>query len=42
MLVQCNGLKNITVQKDRTIILTKDIQSQYFPVEQLAAFKTYL
>lgn len=39
-LIEANGFKNITVQKDKAIIIPDDILSQYLNEEQLAAFKT--
>jgi arsenite methyltransferase len=38
-LIETNGFKNITIQKDKPIILPDDILSQYLSKEQLAAFK---
>jgi arsenite methyltransferase len=38
-LIEAAGFKNITVQKDKAIILPDDILSNYLSVEQLAAFK---
>ena len=38
-LIEANGFKNITVQKDKAIIIPDDIQSQYLSAEQIAAFK---
>jgi len=38
-LIEANGFKNITVQKDKTITIPDDILKQYLSVEQLAAFK---
>jgi arsenite methyltransferase len=38
-LVESTGFKNITVQKDKEIILPDDILSQYLSATQLAAFK---
>ena len=38
-LIEANGFKNITVQKDKAIIVPDDILSQYLSPEQLAAFK---
>jgi ubiquinone/menaquinone biosynthesis C-methylase UbiE len=38
-LIEANGFKNITVQKDKAIIIPDDILSQYLSAEQLAAFK---
>jgi arsenite methyltransferase len=38
-LIERNGFKNITVQKDKAIIIPDDILSQYLPTEQIAAFK---
>lgn len=38
-LIEANGFKNITVQKDKAIIIPDDILSQYLSVEQIAAFK---
>ncbi|MGN6615675.1 MAG: arsenite methyltransferase [Ilyomonas sp.] len=38
-LIEANGFKNITVQKDKAIIVPDDILKQYLSEEQLAAFK---
>jgi len=38
-LIESNGFKNITVQKDKAIIIPDDILSNYLSVEQIAAFK---
>ncbi len=38
-LIEANGFKNITVQKDKAIIIPDDILSQYLSAEQIAAFK---
>jgi arsenite methyltransferase len=38
-LIQSNGFENITVQKDKAIVIPDDILSQYLSPEQLAAFK---
>jgi arsenite methyltransferase len=38
-LIKANGFENITVQKDKAIIIPDDILSQYLNPEQLAAFK---
>jgi len=38
-LIEANGFKNITVQKDKAIIIPDDILSQYLSAEQLANFK---
>lgn len=38
-LIEANGFKNITVQKDKAIIIPDDILSQYLSVEQIAVFK---
>ncbi len=38
-LIQANGFENITVQKDKAIVIPDDILSQYLDPEQLAAFK---
>jgi arsenite methyltransferase len=38
-LIASNGFENITVQKDKPIIVPDDILSQYLSTEQLAAFK---
>ncbi|HYC30412.1 MAG TPA: arsenite methyltransferase [Chitinophagaceae bacterium] len=38
-LIEKNGFKNITVQKDKPIIVPDDILKQYLSDEQLAAFK---
>ena len=38
-LIEANGFKNITVQKDKPIIIPDDMLSQYLSTEQIAAFK---
>jgi SAM-dependent methyltransferase len=38
-LMEANGFKNITVQKDKAIIIPDDILSNYLSAQQLAAFK---
>ena len=38
-LIEANGFKNITVQKDKAIIVPYDILSQYLSADQLATFK---
>src|SRR5688572_10363813 len=38
-LIEAAGFKNITVQKDKAIIIPDDILSNYLSEEQLAAFK---
>jgi ubiquinone/menaquinone biosynthesis C-methylase UbiE len=38
-LVEANGFKNITVQKDKAIIIPDDILGNYLSAEQVAAFK---
>jgi ubiquinone/menaquinone biosynthesis C-methylase UbiE len=38
-LLEANGFKNITVQKDKAIIIPDDILSQYLSAEQITAFK---
>ena len=38
-LVEANGFKNITIQKDKAITIPDDILMQYLSVEQLTAFK---
>jgi arsenite methyltransferase len=38
-LIEANGFKNSTVQKDKAIIIPDDILSQYLSAEQLTAFK---
>lgn len=38
-LIEANGFKNITIQKDKAIIIPDDILSQYLSAEQIAAFK---
>ena len=38
-LIEANGFKNITVQKDKSIIVPDEILKQYLSNEQLAAFK---
>ncbi len=39
-LVEANGFTNITVQKDKAIIIPDDILSNYLSAGQLAAFKS--
>lgn len=38
-LIEANGFKNITVQKDKSIIVPDEILKQYLSNEQLTAFK---
>ena len=38
-LIEANGFQNITVQKDKAIIIPDDILSQYLSAEQMEAFK---
>ena len=38
-LIKANGFKNITVQKDKAIIIPDDILVNYLSAEQVAAFK---
>lgn len=38
-LIEANGFKNITVQKDKPITIPDDILSNYLSAEQIAAFK---
>jgi arsenite methyltransferase len=38
-LIEANGFKNITVQKDKAIIIPDDILSQYLSAEQIEVFK---
>lgn len=38
-LIEANGFRNITIQKDKAIIIPDDILSQYLSAEQLNAFK---
>jgi len=38
-LIEANGFKNITVQKDKAIIIPDDILSQHLSKEQIEAFK---
>ncbi len=38
-LIEANGFKNITVQKDKEIIIPDDILSNYLTAEQITAFK---
>jgi arsenite methyltransferase len=38
-LIEANGFKNITIQKDKPIIVPDDILSQYLSAEQLESFK---
>ncbi len=38
-LIEANGFENITVQKDKAIIIPDDILSNYLSEEQIAAFK---
>lgn len=38
-LIEANGFENITVQKDKAIIIPDDILNQYLSAEQLSKFK---
>lgn len=38
-MIEKNGFKNITVQKDKPIIIPDDVLKQYLPGDQLAAFR---
>jgi SAM-dependent methyltransferase len=38
-LIEANGFKNITIQKDKAIIIPDDILSNYLSSEQVASFK---
>lgn len=38
-LIEANGFKNITVQKDKAIVIPDDILSQYLSAEQITSFK---
>jgi ubiquinone/menaquinone biosynthesis C-methylase UbiE len=38
-LIEANGFSNITVQKDKAIIIPDDILSQYLSAEQITTFK---
>jgi len=38
-LIEANGFKNITVQKDKAIIIPDDILNSYLSAEQIAEFK---
>ena len=38
-LIEANGFKGITVQKDKPIIIPDDILSNYLSAEQIEAFK---
>ena len=38
-LIEANGFKNITVQKDKTIVIPDDILSNYLSKEQIKSFK---
>ncbi len=38
-MIEANGFKNITVQKDKAIIIPDDILSNYLSAEQIAGFK---
>lgn len=38
-LIEANGFTNITIQKDKAIVIPDDILSQYLSAEQLIAFK---
>jgi ubiquinone/menaquinone biosynthesis C-methylase UbiE len=37
--IEANGFKNITVQKDKAIIIPDDILSQYLSADQIETFK---
>ena len=39
-LIKINGFTNITVQKDKLIVVPDDILSQYLSQEEIQAFKT--
>ncbi len=38
-LIEANGFKNMTIQKDKAIIIPDDILSQYLSLEQIETFK---
>jgi hypothetical protein len=38
-LVQTNGFANVTIQKDKPIIIPDDILSNYLSAEEITAFK---
>jgi len=38
-LIEATAFENITIQKDKAIIIPDDILSQYLNAEQLAAFR---
>ena len=38
-LIEANGFKNITIQKDKAIIIPDDILGNYLSAEQIQAFK---
>jgi len=38
-LIEINGFKNITVQKEKTIVVPDDILSNYLSADEIAAFK---
>jgi arsenite methyltransferase len=38
-LIEKNGFKNITIQKDKAILVPDDILREYLSEEQLSAFK---
>ena len=38
-LIEANGFKNITVQKDKAIVIPDDILSQYLAAEEITLFK---
>lgn len=38
-LIEANGFKNMTVQKDKVIIIPDDILSQYLSTDQISAYK---
>ncbi|HEX2606681.1 MAG TPA: arsenite methyltransferase [Flavisolibacter sp.] len=39
-LIEANGFKNITVQKDKAIVVPDDILSQYLSPEEITAFRS--
>jgi SAM-dependent methyltransferase len=38
-LIEANGFKNITIQKDKAIVIPDDILSNYLSSEEIATFK---
>lgn len=38
-LIEANGFKNVSIQKDKAIVIPDDILSQYLSAEQIEAFK---